>query len=155
VTASREERFYFHLQIAAARLRAEADRRCIDQAGVTTAQAAALAVIDDQPGVSQRGLAHALHQTEPSITTLVRRLLAAGLIDRTVDPRDGRTRALVLSDNGAVALASADAAFSEINAHIDGLLTDDDVRHVADALRRLAGTGSGPYRRWPGRGGSS
>jgi len=141
MTASREERFYFHLQIAAARVRAEADRRCIDQAGITTAQAAALAVIHDQPGVSQRGLAHALHQTEPSITTLVRRLLAAGLIDRSVDPSDGRTRILALSDHGGASLAAADAAFSAINERIDALLTDDDIRQAADALRRLAGIG--------------
>lgn len=155
MAVSREERFYFHLQIAAARLRAEADRRCIDQAGVTTAQAAALAVIHEQPGVSQRGLAEALHQTEPSITTLVRRLLAAGLIVRTVGPSDGRTRALVLSENGGAALAAADWAFSEINQSIDGLLTDDEVRQTADVLRRLAGTGSRLGRRRPGGHGSS
>jgi MarR family transcriptional regulator, organic hydroperoxide resistance regulator len=150
MAVSREERFYFHLQIAAARLRAEADRRCIDQAGVTAAQAAALAVIHEQPGVSQRGLAEALHQTE-----LVRRLLAAGLIVRTVGPSDGRTRALVLSENGGAALAAADWAFSEINQGIDGLLTDDEVRQTADVLRRLAGTGSRLGRRRPGGHGSS
>lgn len=140
MSAAREERLYFHLQITAARLRAEADRRCIAQAGVTTAQAAALAVIHEQPGVSQRGLARALHQTEPSITTLVRRLIAAGLVDRTVDPSDGRTRALALTNGGAAALTSVDAAFAVINGHIDSLLTGDEVRHVADALRRLSAT---------------
>jgi MarR family transcriptional regulator, organic hydroperoxide resistance regulator len=139
--AARDERLYFHLQIAAARLRADADRRCIEEAGITTAQAAALAVISEQPGVSQRRLARALHQTEPSITTLVRRMIAAGLIDRTVDPSDGRIRALGLSDRGAAALRSADGAFTAINRHIDGLLTTDEVRQVTDALRRLSGTG--------------
>jgi MarR family transcriptional regulator, organic hydroperoxide resistance regulator len=138
---AREERVHFHLQIAAARLRADADRRCIEEAGITTAQAAALAVIDEQPGVSQRRLARALHQTEPSITSLVRRMIAAGLIDRTMDPSDGRTRALGLTDRGAAALRSADRAFAAINRHIDGLLTTDEVRQVTDALRRLSGTG--------------
>lgn len=139
--AARDERLYFHLQMAAARMRSEADRRCIEQAGITTAQAAALAVINEQPGVSQRKLARALHQTEPSITTLVRRLIAAGLVDRTVDPSDGRTRALGLTDRGAAALGSADGAFAAINEHIDGLLTRNEIRQVADALRRLSGTG--------------
>jgi DNA-binding MarR family transcriptional regulator len=140
MAAARDERLYFHLQVTAARLRAEADRRCIEQAGITTAQAAALAVIHEQPGVSQRELARALRQTEPSVTTLVRRLIAAGLIDRTVDPTDGRTRSLELTDRGAAALGSVDAAFSGINEHIDGLLTGDEVRHLADALRRLSAT---------------
>jgi MarR family transcriptional regulator, organic hydroperoxide resistance regulator len=139
MAASREERLYFHLQIAAARLRAEADRRCIDRAGVTTAQAAALAVVHDQPGVSQRGLAHALHQAEPSITTLVRRLTTAGLVDRRVAPSDGRARALVLTEKGAAALTSAESAFAEINERIDALLTAEEVRQVADLLRRIAG----------------
>ena len=138
VSAARDERLYFHLQVAAARLRAAADRRCLEEAGVTTAQAAALAVIRDRPGVSQRALASALRQTEPSITTLVRRLVAAGLVDRRVDPADGRARTLAITGPGAAALASADAAFAAINDHVDAVLTEDEVRLVASALRRLA-----------------
>jgi MarR family transcriptional regulator, organic hydroperoxide resistance regulator len=151
MSAARDERLYFHLQIAAARLRADADRRCIEEAGITTAQAAALAVINEQPGVSQRTLARALHQTEPSTTTLVRRLIAAGLIDRTVDASDARTRELALTDHGATALRSAERAFAAINRHIDGLLTSDEVRQVTDALRRLSGTGIARSERRLGR----
>jgi DNA-binding MarR family transcriptional regulator len=151
MSAARDERLYFHLQIAAARLRADADRRCIEEAGITTAQAAALAVINEQPGVSQRTLARALHQTEPSITTLVRRLIAAGLIDRTVDASDARTRELALTDHGATAFRSAERAFAAINRHIDGLLTSDEVRQVTDALRRLSGTGIARSERRLGR----
>jgi MarR family transcriptional regulator, organic hydroperoxide resistance regulator len=154
MSAARDERLYFHLQVTAARLRAEADRRCIEQAGITTAQAAALAVIHEQPGVSQRGLAHALHQTEPAITTLVRRLIAAGLVDRSVDPTDGRARELVLTQSGAAALTSVDSAFSVINQHIDGLLTGEEVRDVAAALRRLSATGIDDSGRRSEHGGS-
>ena len=141
MSAAHDERLYFHLQVTAARLRVEADRRCIEQAGITTAQAAALAVIHEQPGVSQRGLARTLRQTEPAITTLVRRLIAAGIADRRVDPRDGRARELVLTESGAAALRSVDSAFSVINERIDGLLSSEEVRHVAAALRRLSATG--------------
>jgi MarR family transcriptional regulator, organic hydroperoxide resistance regulator len=141
MSAARDERLYFHLQVTAARLRAEADRRCIEQAGITTAQAAALAVIHEQPGVSQRELARALRQTEPSITTLVRRLITAGLVDRNVDPSDGRARELVVTASGAAALRSVDSAFSVINQHIDDLLAGEEVRDVAAALRRLSATG--------------
>jgi DNA-binding MarR family transcriptional regulator len=141
VSGARDERLFFHLQVAAARLRTAADRRCLDRAGVTTAQAAALAVIRGQPGVSQRALAGALRQTEPSITTLVRRLVAAGLVDRGVDPADGRARALVVTDTGAAALASADAAFAAVNDHIDAVLTGEEATLVAGALRRLSAPG--------------
>jgi MarR family transcriptional regulator, organic hydroperoxide resistance regulator len=138
VSAARDHRLYFHLQVAASRLRAVADRRCLEAAGITTAQAAALAVIQEQPGVSQRGLARSLHQSEPAVTTLVRRLIAGDLVNRTVGPSDGRSRALVLTDRGASALLHVVAAFAIINEHIDAQLASDEVRHVTDALRRLA-----------------
>jgi MarR family transcriptional regulator, organic hydroperoxide resistance regulator len=137
MSSAADERLYFHLQIAAARLRRAADRRCLERAGVTTVQAAALAVIGAQPGTSQRTLARTLHQTEPAITTLVRRLIAADLVDRHVDPSDSRTRELALTDRGVTALGSANSAFAAINQHIDGLLTSVEVRQITDALRRV------------------
>jgi DNA-binding MarR family transcriptional regulator len=143
MSTAREERLYFHLQVTAARLRSAADRRCLEQAGITTAQAAALAAIRERPGLSQRGLARSLDQSEPAITTLVRRLIAAGLVNRTVDPSDGRARTLVLTDSGAAALRRASAAFAVINEHIDAQLTSEEIRQVADALRRLAGISLG------------
>jgi MarR family transcriptional regulator, organic hydroperoxide resistance regulator len=154
MSAAHDERLYFHLQVTAARLRAAADRCCIEQAGVTTAQAAALAVIHEQPGVSQRGLARTLRQTEPAITTLVRRLIAAGIVDRRVDPRDGRARELVLTESGAAALRSVESAFSVINERIDGLLSSEEVRQVAAALRRLSATGIDDSGRQSEHGGS-
>ena len=154
MSAAHDERLYFHLQVTAARLRAAADRCCIEQAGITTAQAAALAVIHEQPGVSQRGLARTLRQTEPAITTLVRRLIAAGIVDRRVDPRDGRARELVLTESGAAALRSVESAFSVINERIDGLLSSEEVRQVAAALRRLSATGIDDSGRQSERGGS-
>jgi DNA-binding MarR family transcriptional regulator len=143
MSAAHDERLYFHLQVTAAQLRSAADRRCLEQAGVTTAQAAALAVIQERPGVSQRGLARSMHQSEPAITTLVRRLIAAGLVNRTVDPSDGRARTLVLTDSGAAALRRASAAFAFINEHIDAQLTTEEVRQLTEALRRLAGISVG------------
>jgi MarR family transcriptional regulator, organic hydroperoxide resistance regulator len=135
---ARRERLYFRLQVAAGRLRADADRRCLTQAGVTTAQAAALAVIAERDGINQRELAAALGQAEPSITQLVRRLVAAGLVDRTVDTDDARARRLTLTEDGASALRDADAAFAAINEHIDAALGSEGVHALATALRRLA-----------------
>lgn len=134
---ARDARFFFHLQVAAGRVRAAADRRCLAGAGVTTAQAAALTVISRQPGVSQRALAAALRQTEPSITTLVRRLLAAGLVERSVHAGDGRARALAVTQAGLAALATVDAAFAPVNDRIEAALSAGEIRGTAAALRRL------------------
>jgi MarR family transcriptional regulator, organic hydroperoxide resistance regulator len=138
VSAARTERLYFHLQVAAGRLRADADRRCLEQAGITTAQAAALAVIAERDGINQRELASTLGQAEPSITALVRRLLAAGLVDRATDAADARARRLTLTPDGATALRGASRAFAAINDRIDDALGDDVVTALASALRTLA-----------------
>jgi DNA-binding MarR family transcriptional regulator len=137
--AAREERFYFALQLAAARLRADADQRCLERGGVTAAQAAALAVVRDHPGITQRSLARALHLAEPSVTTLVRRLLAAGLVERALSSSDGRAWSLTVTDAGNTALAGADAGFAAVNERVDAVLSEPEVRQVAAALRRLLG----------------
>ena len=52
-------------------------------------------------------------------------------------------RTLVLTDSGAAALGRASAAFAVINDHIDAQVTSEEIRQVADALRRLAGISLG------------
>lgn len=142
MSSARSERLYFHLQLAAGRLRTEADRACLDAAGITTAQAAALVVIAGRPGTTQREVARALGQAESAVTTLVRRLLAADLVARRASPRDGRAWSLTLTEAGRIALARVDAAFGPVNARIDGALTPDEVGVLAGLLRRLAASPS-------------
>lgn len=138
MSAARSERLYFHLQLAAGRLRAEADRACTEAAGITTAQAAALAVIAGRPGTTQREVARALHQAESAVTTLVRRLLAADLVARTPSTADGRAWALDLTPTGRGALAQVEAAFATVNDRIDAALDADEVATLAGQLRRLS-----------------
>jgi MarR family transcriptional regulator, organic hydroperoxide resistance regulator len=138
MSPAREERVYFALLIAAARLRSQADRRCLEQAGVTAAQAGALAVIQGRPGITQRDLAHALEQAEPSVTSLVRRLLAGGLVARQVSDVDRRAWSLTVTDDGLRALQAAEAAFAVVNEGIDADLTEREVRELATLLRRIS-----------------
>ncbi|QYG94985.1 MarR family transcriptional regulator [Iamia sp. SCSIO 61187] len=140
MSAAHTERLYFHLQLAAGRLRAEADRACLDAAGVTTAQAAALAVVAGRPGTTQKEVARALHQAESAVTTLVRRLLAADLVTRTPSAADGRAWALDLTPTGRRALAQVEVAFGAVNDRIDAVLDPDEVASLAARLRLLAGT---------------
>lgn len=138
MSPAREERVYFALLIAAARLRSQADRHCLEQAGLTAAQAGALAVIEGRPGITQRDLAHALEQAEPSITSLVRRLVAGGFVARQASVADRRAWSLTVTDDGRRALKAAESAFAVVNDGIDADLTEREVRQLAKLLRRIS-----------------
>ena len=71
------------------------------------------------------------------MTGLVGRLERKGLLRRTADPEDRRTRRLVLTEQGTDALAAIEPARRTLNARIADVLGDDANRFVA-ALSRLA-----------------
>lgn len=133
-----DERLYFLLQKAAHRLRTEADRRCRDAAGVTTAQLGALFAIGDRPGITQRELAGMLGLRESAVTALVGRLAAGGLVDRRPHPREHRARRLRLTRQGAARLRAAQPEVDRFNAELRALLGDDTFLETAAALNKLA-----------------
>jgi DNA-binding MarR family transcriptional regulator len=65
--------------------------------------AAALVVIGDQPGLSGEDLRAALRLSQPGVTHLVSRLVAAGWVERGRGP-DARTHALTLTAAGRAAV---------------------------------------------------
>ncbi|MFW5417707.1 MarR family transcriptional regulator [Nocardiopsis sp. CNT-189] len=133
-----DQRLFFLLQRAAHRLRTTADRRCLDAAGVTTAQLAALFAIRDGSALTQRRLAAALDLRESAVTALVRRLAEAGLITRRAHPDEHRAVLLELTEEGDAALRAARPAVDRFNAELRALLGDDGFARTAAALHRLA-----------------
>ncbi|GAA1120532.1 MarR family winged helix-turn-helix transcriptional regulator [Nocardiopsis composta] len=133
-----DQRLFFLLQRAAHRLRTTADRRCLDAAGITTAQLAALFAIRDGSGLTQRRLADTLGLRESAVTALVRRLTEAGLIARRAHPSEHRAVVLELTGAGDDALRAARPAVDRFNAELRALLGDDGFTRTAAALHRLA-----------------
>ena len=131
------DRVYLLLQQSAHRLRRWADRRCLDAAGITTAQAGALFALLDQPGCTQRDLAAALGQRESGITAMVRRLLAGGLVDRRASTSDHRAQALSLTPRGERAVDAVRPVLEEFNAGLHRVLGTDGTPALAAALRAL------------------
>ncbi|MFD8385376.1 MarR family winged helix-turn-helix transcriptional regulator [Streptomyces sp. NPDC059679] len=119
-------------------LRTVADRRCLAAAGVTTAQLGALFAVRDQPGITQRELAHALGLRESGVTALVARLAKAGLVARRAHPREHRAVVLELTDGGAAALRAAQPEIERFNGELRGLLGDQGFARTAAALHALA-----------------
>src|SRR5690606_11084612 len=97
-------RLYHWLQLAAHRAQKAADAEVMAARGVTTAQAAVLAVVKRSAPVTQRGVAAQLGLSEAAVATMTTRLLCQGLLIRKADPEHARAWRLALSADGANAL---------------------------------------------------
>lgn len=138
--AEPDERLFFLLQRAAHRLRLTADRRCLDAAGITTAQLGALFAVQDRPGLTQRDLARTLGLRESAVTSLVARLTSADLVVREPHPDEHRAVVLRLSEAGEAALRAAQPAIDGFNGELRALLGDATFTETSAALARLAET---------------
>jgi len=103
------------IQQVAHLLRRHSDQLLLEQAGVTTAQAAILSVVGNAPGCPQREIARRLRLGEPAVVTGVNRLLEAGLITRTRSARDARAAALSLTSKGVEVTERAQGSIGTIN----------------------------------------
>ncbi|MUL64893.1 hypothetical protein BOO86_10505 [Mycobacterium sp. CBMA 234] len=140
-------RAYFNLQTVAQSLRATADRQFIEEAGISTAQAAALMLIARHAGCRQSQIAAELGQRESAITAMVGRLEKAGFVERRASQRDGRAWELWPTKAGTEALRRLDAALATVNSYIDQAVGVDDVDGFVDALQRLSDLLDAPDRR--------
>ncbi len=99
-------------------------------------------------------VARALEATPSSMTELIDRMVAAGLIERRPDPDDGRAQRLTLTAAGEVARRLAAVRVSALNTLMMDGFSEADIAIVArwlDAVRaRFSGlpeSASGPASR--------
>ena len=131
-------RLYSRLQTAAHRLKKAADKKLMDAAGITTAQAAALAVINTHGRTTQRQLAQALSLNETALSATDSRLKKMELIERSRRKGDGRMWHLHLTKKGQTALQAAEIPFDDINMTIDSVLGKDTLEDITLALKLLS-----------------
>ncbi|MGD8325973.1 MAG: MarR family transcriptional regulator [Sphingomonadales bacterium] len=115
-----------------------ADKKLMEAAGITTAQAAALAVIETHGRATQKQVAQALSLNESAMTATVSRLKKLELIERSRREIDGRMWHLELTKKGKAALQAVEIPFDDINITIDSLLGKDALEDVALALKLLS-----------------
>lgn len=129
------------LQVAAHRLRTEADSALLASAGLTTTQVAVLNLIRSSGAdeeLNQRTLARTLRQNESAMTAMIARLLKLGLIARSRSKVDKRNWVLRLTTQGEAAVMAAHDPFREINLQLDKLLGEAEVKTLAAQLEAIA-----------------
>lgn len=128
---------YHLLQIAAHRLHNRADRQGVAVAGVTAARAGAMFVIAENPGTTQRGVAKALRQRESAVTTMVTRLVTAGLIRRQRSSEDPRAWSLYLTKKGETALREIKVELDRINKMLADAIGVRNIGVLATLLHKI------------------
>jgi DNA-binding MarR family transcriptional regulator len=109
-----------------------------DRAGLSLTAAATLARLQREGPARLTELATAEGITQPSMTALVARLSAQGLVRREADPSDGRAVVLSLTAAGEDLLAQRRASrTARLVPYVAGL-SPDDLRSIAEALPALA-----------------
>jgi DNA-binding MarR family transcriptional regulator len=108
-----------------------------DRAALSLTAAATLARLQREGPARLTELAAAEGITQPSMTALVARLSAQGLVRRAADPSDGRAVILSLTGAGEELLAQRRAARTVRLVPFVAGLSADDLRHIAQAMPAL------------------
>jgi DNA-binding MarR family transcriptional regulator len=101
------------------------------------AQSELLRLAAARPGISVADAAHELRLAPNTVSTLVGRLTAAGLLDRVRAASDGRSVLLTVTGKARQRLAGWRDTRAEVAARALGRLTADDRKALADAVPAL------------------
>lgn len=97
--------------------------------GISYPRYLAMVIVSDHPGLTQRDLAGALGQSEPTASRTVSALADAGWLEAIRTPGGGNRRVLTLTDPGRDLVSRASEA---LGSAFDGVVRD--VGHDPDAL---------------------
>lgn len=106
--------------------------------GLTESQAELLRLVGRQPGISVSAAAAELGLAANTASTLVSKLSAEGLLERTPDPDDRRVGRLDLTPPAQKLADASRAARRAALAEALDELNDDDTRALAEGMRVLA-----------------
>lgn len=103
-------------------------------------QFSVLSVVHAQGPLGQTALGAVTAIDRSTLTTLIDGLEVRGLLTRTIDPTNRRSRIVALTDEGRAYLEEATAKAARIFEHLTDHFGDDDLRRLVILLRRLGDT---------------
>jgi len=104
---------------------------------VTPMQFAALARLDDLGSVSQNQLGRLIAMDPATISGVVGRLIARGLVRQSPDPKDARLVLLALTPAGRAAIKEMKAVAAEVSRRTVAPLAREEVAAFVKALAKL------------------
>lgn len=105
--------------------------------GVTPAHYAILISIGTSPGLTSAEVARRLQVTPQNIAGLVAKLETTGWVERRQHPLHAHVKELHLTNEGAAALARADAVVSQLEEDVTSQLSDNDKTSLRHTLLQL------------------
>lgn len=126
-----------YLILGAQREGARAYAAALASTGLTPAQAEAVGVLDEAPGISLAALGARLVCEAGSPSRLVDALVRRGLVHRDPDPRSRRSVVLRLTAEGSRRVAEVRAAEAAVHDAITDSLDGEAMQGAITALRRL------------------
>lgn len=127
----------FHAFFRAMRLHRQLMFRMMSDKDIYPGQAGCLWIIGNHDGIPQRDLARRLHVARPTITVMLHKMAAAGLIARRPDERDQRLTRIYLTDAGRCLQDEMNSTLGDfINASF-GEMSADDLRDFERVLSSL------------------
>ncbi|MEO1013967.1 MAG: MarR family winged helix-turn-helix transcriptional regulator [Pseudomonadota bacterium] len=131
-------RVFHQLQRAHAGVFRAADRRLKAEFGLTSAQQAILFHLAEEDGSPISAIADALNMGKSSLTGLVDRMAARGLVRRASDDADGRVIRINLTPEGARRVRETATLTKAINADLLAEFTHQEQAVIARFLSFLA-----------------
>ena len=116
----------FHAFFRAMRLHRQLMFKMMSDKNIYPGQAGCLWIIGNHDGISQRDLARRLHVARPTITVMLNKMEAAGLIARRPDEKDQRLTRIYLTDAGRCLQDEMNSVFANfINASFSKMPAND------------------------------
>lgn len=105
--------------------------------GLGVAHVPVLVALAEERALTQREIAQRTRVEQPTAAALLKRMNAAGLIERSPDPRDRRSTRISLSTRAHVVLPEALGLLGHANSAATAGLSAVEVEALHDLLRRV------------------
>jgi DNA-binding MarR family transcriptional regulator len=116
-------------------------KKCVDKIAqkfnLYVGQTDILLLLDERSGRSQKELANALGVSKATVGVSLRRMEAAGLVNRAADTRDARCVRVSLTDKGMAICNKCKAAYKTIYASMFGDAAGEKRREFLDVLDKI------------------
>jgi DNA-binding MarR family transcriptional regulator len=125
-----DRRLFFLMHRADRALLTHATARTIDALGVSPAQLATLHHVSKHPGCSLSELANVLDVAKSAVTSMTRRMEAAGVLRRAPNAADGRGGLLFITEKGEEVRTKALPLIRKLNAELTEGFNEAEVETI-------------------------